>query len=63
MSNSKTNNNAITPSTVRADMVNFLKENTQLSEIECKDLEIGFYNWTIDMALKYKITKNWKNIF
>ncbi len=47
--------------TIRDDMVKFLKENTKLSDIECKDLEIGFYNWTIDMALKYKITKNWKN--
>lgn len=54
-------NSTSTNITIRDDMIKFLKENTKLSDIECRDLEIGFYNWTIDMAIKYKITKNWKN--
>jgi DNA-directed RNA polymerase subunit M/transcription elongation factor TFIIS len=38
-----------------------IKDATHLAEIECKDIEIGIYNWCISYANENDITKSWKN--
>lgn len=45
----------------RKKIVDMLKSNSNLSDVECKDMEIGIYNWCIHFADANKIIKNWKN--
>ena len=37
------------------------KKHINLTDDECKDLEIGIFNWAIDFSDKHQIIKNWDN--
>ena len=37
------------------------KKHIKLTDEECKDLEIGIFNWAIDFSDKHQIIKNWDN--
>jgi DNA-directed RNA polymerase subunit M/transcription elongation factor TFIIS len=45
----------------RDSTVKFIKSKSNLGDDECKDLEIGIYNWTLEYSQEHKIIKNWKN--
>lgn len=45
----------------RETIVRFIKNKTNLDETQCKDLEIGIFNWCIEYSNTNKIIKNWKN--
>lgn len=45
----------------RGKIVDMIKNASNLSDIECKDMEIGIFNWCIKFADDQKIIKNWKN--
>jgi DNA-directed RNA polymerase subunit M/transcription elongation factor TFIIS len=47
--------------TIRQSFISLVQEKTKLSDNECKDMEIGVYNWCIEEAGKHKIIRNWKN--
>jgi DNA-directed RNA polymerase subunit M/transcription elongation factor TFIIS len=47
--------------THREKIVNILKDKSGMSDIVCKDIEIGIYNWVIDYANQKEYVKSWKN--
>jgi DNA-directed RNA polymerase subunit M/transcription elongation factor TFIIS len=47
-------------SELRAKVSDKIKVVASLDEKQASDMEIGIYNWCIQIADKFKITKNWK---
>jgi transcription elongation factor S-II len=45
----------------RSSVTMMIKNKTNVTDEQAKDLEIGIYNWTIDYSDKNKIIKSWKN--
>lgn len=45
----------------RTNILNVILQKTDLDEVHAKDLEIGIYNWSLGMADKLKLAKNWKS--
>lgn len=45
----------------RKKVLNLIQTRCKLSEIQCKDLEIGIFNWSLEQATNLRIAKNWKN--
>lgn len=45
----------------REKVVLLIKSKSGLSDIVCKDVEIGIYNWCISYANQHEYVKSWKN--
>ena len=44
---------------LRTRIFKIIKDKTDLDDIQCKDLEIGIFNWSLIFAEKHNINKNW----
>jgi DNA-directed RNA polymerase subunit M/transcription elongation factor TFIIS len=45
----------------REDIVSTLKNRTGLDDAQCKDIEVGIYNWSIKFSDEHGVIKNWAN--
>lgn len=46
---------------LRDAAVEYIQGVTHMSPVECKDMEIGIFNWTIDFADRYRVMRSWKD--
>jgi DNA-directed RNA polymerase subunit M/transcription elongation factor TFIIS len=51
---------ALTGDPLRKWVIDIIQKQTGLHELVVKDLEIGIFNWSLDFADRYHVSRSWK---